>query len=183
MKKYVYFVLAMLLLTAIVIVVSNHGKDDPHMIIRDSKFNSVEEVKDVISYSALASMLDYKPSLRTLHEKFNLESIKLEDERYIVTIQTDKNWMRIYFDSEMNYITMNEIQFSDDVELVQLQNVTLGTTLSDVMNIDPTADYSFIYASWTEYPQVSSHYLEDGNVFVFTYDNSYKVCEIHSFIL
>ena len=56
--------------------------------------------------------------------------------------------------------------------------IKVGTQVAEVKKLDPSGDYTFMYASWSDYPQCSYHYTRDGYEIVIFYDSGFLVTDI-----
>ena len=62
---------------------------------------------------------------------------------------------------------------SDAAGAEEQKLIGVGTSLDEIMTLDPDANYDFLYASWTEYPKISYHHTADGRIVAFYYDDAY----------
>lgn len=57
-------------------------------------------------------------------------------------------------------------------------NLTVGQSLEEVMELDPSGEYLFLYSGRNDVPKVSSHYTRDGFLFTVEYDESNSIIAI-----
>ena len=72
----------------------------------------------------------------------------------------------------------SEVQGSGTLEVSDFEIIKVGTQVAEVKKLDPSGDYTFMYASWSDYPQCSYHYTRDGYEIVIFYDSGFLVTDI-----
>ncbi len=64
------------------------------------------------------------------------------------------------------------------IESVKFDSITVGSSLQDVIALDPNGSYLFLYTGRNDLPKVSMHYTLDKQEVVITYDENNVVQEV-----
>ncbi len=139
--------------------------------------------KKTVSFKKIQEEAKKAWSLTEFCREYQLYSYKtLANGTYIV-LNTTEGYVVVWFDSEGNNPRVQNISFSSAENYNALSNIQLGMPLDSVKKADPTGQYDFLLASWSEYPKISYHFFESGNCYVVFYDEDYNVKDFHAFTI
>ena len=184
MKRFIIyniFIIAFILIGCIFSACSSEKNESAGT--SDADLSSMDIVKTTVSYEELIKLLEDKPSLEELNNRIVLECVKKTFNCYYAVLKTDQGWVIIYFDKDEKFSNEQQIIISENTNKDIMDSLKIGMSLEEVRKADPDGDYSFIYFSWSGYPQVSYHYLADGNVYYISYDDSFCISDIYTFVL
>ena len=179
MKK----VIALALLFAISLLIC--GCDTMNMKLEyvDQDFIIMDSLNETKTYSYTEITKDLESGLTDKFiKKYGVEKYKsvTEGSNYTI-IKSSEGVVLITFDADRKNAGSELISFSSETIEGALDNVKIGDQLSTVMEIDPLGNYDFMYASWSNYPRISYHYVGDFGYSI-VYDNT-TVIEISKITL
>ena len=140
--------------------------------------------KDAVEYDSakVASILAEKPSIPQLQEQLEHISFKEYGVLYYTVVKTPDRLLLVTFYSDGSFMGTRKIVFSNPTSKKALEQIEIGDPINSVMRADEEGDYSFIYASYSEFPQVSFHFFEDGHCYEIHYKNG-TVTDIYTFTI
>lgn len=169
MKK----VITLALLLAISLLIC--GCDTMNMKLEyvDQDFIIIDHLNDTKTYSYTEVTKDLESGFTDKFiRKYNVEKYKSVAEGINYTIiNTSEGFVLVTYSTDRKTANSELISFSSNTIEGALDNIELGDQLSDVMEIDPRGNYNFIYASWSNYPRISYHYVGNSRYSI-VYDNT-----------
>lgn len=169
----------LIILTILFLCGCNRSESDTYLKI-DSTQCSLQYLTEVHNYEDVVSAVECKPTIGLLNQTIKIDCIKEQKNGYSVLLNTTEGYVLLGFDADEVYSYMKVIHFSDSQLETQLNNISIGTHLSTVQNIDPKGDYTFLYTSSTQQNNVSYHYFKNGTCYQIFYDDSCRVTRIIS---
>ena len=122
------------------------------------------------------------PSIDQLQERFDSLLLKSLGNLLYTVIKTSDSIYWVAFNADGSFAKNELIEFSSVDAQKSLEKVKAGDSLESVMRADDQGNYNFIYANWSEYPQISYHFFENGNCYMICYKNRI-VTDIYSFTI
>ena len=129
------------------------------------------------------SFLSRKPSAEDLNKTFKFKYLKSFNDVYCCIIPTDEGRVLVAFDETRAYRSARSINVNTNTQPSEIEKLSIGVSISEVKNIHPEGDYSFLLASWSEYPKISYHFFKDGEGYCLIYDEDNYVKSINKFIM
>ena len=119
-------------------------------------------------------------TLKELHARYPVECLRyVGDESicYICYYTSQDRILREYYDADGELLPVyNHVLTLFDDETVAA--ISVGESVSQVMERIPDGDYTFLYASWSEFPKISQFYTYSGYCVTVRYDDDMKVSSI-----
>lgn len=144
----------------------------------DTDLTCAELVTETVLFSDLEHATKTKKSIESLNKLMPVQCLRKQGTSYQAVYRTDAGWALVSFDSERLFQGISEVQISGTLEASDFEIIKIGTKVAEVKELDPSGDYTFMYASWSNYPQCSYHYTRDGYEIAIFYDSSFSVSEI-----
>lgn len=149
----------------------------------ESDVNSLELAVYIGNYDDLCVLISRGLSVDELNEQIGFGSIKTESYGYRTTVNSDKGFVLIYFDTNQISIGHKLIQFSGQEFQANVESVECGMSVADIQKLDPDGDYTFLLSSWSQYPKVSYHFFENGLAYEIYYSDEQTVASIYKYIV
>lgn len=144
----------------------------------------IDIVKSTISFEQLKAVTASTPTIEEFNKAIPLECLREYDIMYRAPIKTEKGWVLVVFDKDRKFVNMKEIHWSKKLDKSDfMEQLKVGLNLAEVQKLDPDGDYTFLYVSWTDYPQKSYHYSADGFEIIISYGNDNCITDISSFLV
>lgn len=151
--------------------------------IQDER-SCIDIVKSTISFEQLKAVTASTPTIEEFNKVIPLECLREYNLMYRAPIKTEKGWTLIVFDKDRKFANMKEIHWSKNFDKSEfMEQLKVGLTLAEVQQFDPDGDYTFLYVSWTDYPQKSYHYSSDGFEIIISYGEDACITDISSFLV
>jgi len=104
-------------------------------------------------------------------EKYQVQYYKTVNSIDYTVIKTTNGYCLVFFGDDNAQSSIQKIVFSDAGNQNKLQSLSVGSTLEEVRAADPTGQYDFLYASQSEFPQISYHYFISGDCYCIEYSD------------
>lgn len=180
MKKWMLLVVMLLLTGAVTAGCSPSPHAEKEEIssgfLASSGFSKVKTVTD---YDALYQAFQKEPTYEEWKTQFPVEYERCVNNSQAALYQTDEGWVLLKVEADGGIGMLEKISISDEISEETLDQIEIGTTLEQVMELDPNANYPFLYASWDKYPKISYHYTKEGLRYTIFYDDEYCVTEVN----
>ncbi len=145
--------------------------------------NSLEYICSVKDYNKLIEVLSGRPSVEVLHKTIGIDFIKTISNGYSTVFRTNEGLIEVKFDANKNHISTKKLFLNPNISELDMDQISVGNTLTFVRSVDPWGDYPFLYASQSGTTAISSHYLENGISYRFYYDEEWCVIAIEKSFL
>ena len=141
-----------------------------------------------VIYTQINMTYDHNEFLGVLTKNKNLndfcEALKISQYKTInnsnyIVLQTTQGLFLVFFDEKGENATLQQIKFSPSQHKNAIINLCSGMTLEDSQKADPDGQFDFLQHSWGDYPEISYHYFEDGDVYCVNYEKGIVVDIVH----
>ena len=149
----------------------------------ENDINSLDFAVYVDDLDELTTKVLRSPTIDDLNNQIGFEKIKKEPYGYRTVVNSNRGYVLIYFDANQVCTGYKLIRFSSQKYQNNVKSIEGGISLTDVRRLDPDGDYTFLLSSWSQYPQISYHFFEDGTAFEIHYSNDLKVAEIYTYTI
>lgn len=171
-KQKINIIFLGVIITILLLSACGSRKGETTMVNKDEL--NLNDVKVEVSYDLLLETLQKYSTLNEINNTIPMKNIKECNSIYRNAIKTDKGWFFILFDNNEAFIDLKRINISN-LNSKKYAILTIGMPLNQVKQIDPSGDYTFCLASWSNYPQKSYHYSSDGYEIVISYNENYII--------
>ena len=174
-KKYSFIILSLLL---VLLCSCAKGENDLKIEISSSNKSLIDLASKTYDESTLLKLVNFDGTINELNAQYPIECLRQYDGIYRASYLGD-DCVAIFI---FNDITSNEY-FSKVYHLQLLKSnfdeLVIGQTLDEVIEIDPNGEYLFLYSGRNDTPQVSTHYTKDGYLITIEYDTSNTIISIN----
>jgi len=98
-------------------------------------------------------------------KELNITQFKALHDGHYTVVNASDGLCLINSDKDWQAATVRKITFSENDNESNVSSLREGMTLDDAQTADPDGQYDFWYTSWTEAPQISHHFFQDGKCF------------------
>lgn len=155
-----------------------NGNDDQKILLSQQD-KSLEELSTKIYDNAeLAAIASFEGSLEELDASYPIECIREIPAGYRISYCGDTDLASLLFDNSGQKIMGRVYQMSKSKS--SFDNLSIGKSLDDVMELDPDGIYLFLYTGRNDSPRHSIHYTVDGYLIVIEYDEENFITNIES---
>lgn len=166
MRKIILTIIAILYILSILCSCNEASLKEDNLM--NTKMQYVEQDYLFIDFDENNNLYSYKEFLENftgelspIIDKYNLSKYKSIGDMHYTMIKTDEGWILICFGNDINECSYKLVNFSSNISEYDMNKIIKGDTINDVKNIDPNGDYEFQSHSWSEYPQISYHFIDE----------------------
>lgn len=145
----------------------NEGEVHLHLLNHEEK--SIDYMVGLTEDSILQACIDEKASLYEFGFRTTLAAVRERQMCYMGYVNTNSGVYHLCFDAQGHFLSAFPVHYSVSTPS-EMMNITPGTPVLDVCNVDPQGVFPFLYMSSKQPTQESWHYMADGTLYVIHYD-------------
>ncbi len=126
--------------------------------------------------SQLLELSQFNRTIYELNKKYPIECIRKINNNLRISYLGDSSIAILIFDNDGNKILGNV--YSTLLSTADYNNLAIGQSLDNVIDIDSNGEYLFLYTGRNDTPRISTHYTKDGYIITIEYDDKNTITNI-----
>ena len=168
MRAIFLLLLAIVLFSALLLKFCTSNDWNRTMTEIDPETSFLDYVETKYNYEELNHALQKEPNASKFCNAFDIRYYKTYQDHFYTVIDTNQGLCLVFFSANKKYEGYMNLTLSPKVVCEGFQNLTIGTPLDKIIELDPKGYYPFLYSGRSDYPKISYHFLKNGFSYIFT---------------
>ena len=160
--------IAFILVAMMICLFGGCSEDENGISVSDSRYKIHDLVTRIYTESELSEIKTYKGSIFEFDEKYPIECVRKNHERYTVSYLGENKVLIATFDSNGSFIYSWKYHMSGLKS--DFDAVSAGWSIDQILEIDPNGTYFFLYTGRIDPPYISIHCTKDGYMINIEYE-------------